>query len=161
MFLVLYALPGGWSFPQLAASLAVRRGFYLFIAISCLFSAAGLSLVTKEALGQHGASWHGLALLLLAFAGVLYFTLPLRVNEEALGQVLVFHVAMGITLLLAVAAKALDLLRPRRALHLAWAVLLLITGLQLVSYRESDGSFAPKLVTMESSPELPALLPPK
>ena len=45
----------------------------------------------------------------------------------------------------------------RRALQLSWAVLLLITGLQLVSYKETDGAFAPRLVTFESAPDVPAV----
>jgi len=156
MFVVMLALPGGWSFSQLAEALDVRRGFYIFIAFSCVFSAAGLSLFTKELMGRAGTSWQAMGLLLLAFAGILYFLLAWRVNEEAWRQVLVFHAAVGATLLVAVAVKALDTFRPRRALHLAWAVLLLVTGLQLVTYSESDGAFAPTVVSLQSSPELPA-----
>ncbi len=157
MFVVMLALPGGWSFSRLAAALSVRRGFYIFIAFSCVFSAAGLSLFTKELLGRAGTSWQVLGLLLLAFAGILYFLLAWRVNEQAWRQVLVFHAAVGVTLLVAVAVKALDTFRPRRALHLAWAVLLLVTGLQLVSYSESDGAFAPEVVSLQSFPDLPAV----
>ena len=43
MFAAVLALPGGWSFAQLASALQVRRGFYLFIAFACLYGAAGLS----------------------------------------------------------------------------------------------------------------------
>jgi len=58
-------------------------------------------------------------------------------------------------LLLAVAAKTASLFLPKRALGLAWAVLLMITGLQLVSYRESDEAFAPRLVTIKAAPAAP------
>ena len=157
MFAAVLALPGGWSFSQLAAALQVRRGFYLFIAFSCLYGAAGLSLLAQEALGRSGGGWRALFLALLAFSGALYFMMAWRVNEEAWRQVLVWHSAIGVTLLLAVAAKTADLVFGRRALHLAWAVLLLAAGLQLAAYRETPGAFAPRLVTLESAPELPAV----
>ncbi len=155
MFAAVLALPGGWSFAQLASALQVRRGFYLFIAFACLYGAAGLSRLTYEALGRGGGSWRGLFLALLAFTGALYFMMAGRVNEEAWRQVLVCHSAVGFTLLLAVAAKTADVFFGRRKLHLAWAVLLLAAGLQLVAYRETPGAFAPRLVTLESAPELP------
>ena len=156
MFACMLALPGGWSLAQLLAALEVRPGFYLFIAFACLYGAAGLSLFTQEALGRSGGVWRALFLAFLAFSGMLYFTLAWRVNEEAWREVLVWHSAIGATLLLAVAAKSADIFFNRRALQLSWAVLLLITGLQLVSYRETDGAFAPRLVTLESAPEVPA-----
>ena len=158
MFAVVLALPGGWSFAQLATALQVRRGFYLFIAFACLYSAAGLSRLTYEALERSGGGWRALFLALLAFAGALYFLMAGRVNEEAGRQVLVWHSAIGLTLLLAVAVKTVDIFMRRRALHLAWAVLLMMTGLQLVSYKELPAAFAPRLVTVESAPAVPHLL---
>lgn len=150
---VMLALPGGWSFSQLGAALELRRGFYLFVALACLFTASGLSLITKEALKRKGGSWQALFLGLLAFSGIIYFLLASRVNDEAWRRVLVWHSSIGGTLLLAVAALAADSFRPGKALRLAGAVLLLMTGLQLVSYRETDGAFAPTLITLENSAE--------
>lgn len=152
MFAAVLGLPGGWDLAQLSAALQLRRGFHLFIAFACLYGAAGLCRLTQEALGREGGGWRAMFLLLLAFCGTLYFVLAWRVNEEAWHEVLVLHSAIGATLLLAVAAKAADVFLRRRALRLAWAVLLLITGLQLVSYKESVSAFAPRLVTMESGP---------
>lgn len=151
MFAVILALPGGWSPAQLALALSVRRGFYIFISFACIYSAAGLSLLTKEAVGRRGGGWLATFLVLLAFAGVLYFVLAWRVNEEAWRRVLVWHAAIGGTLLLAVAARAADALRPRRPLRLTWAALLLLTGFQLLLYREAADAFAPRLITVESS----------
>lgn len=156
MLAVMLAVPGGWSLSQLGAALEIRRGFYLFIALACLFTAAGLSLLTGEALKRRGGAWHALFLGLLAFAGVLYFLLASRVNDEAWHRVLVWHASIGGTLLLAVAALAADSFRPKKALRVAGAVLLLMTGMQLVTYRETDGAFAPTLVTLENSSESPA-----
>jgi len=156
MFAAILALPGGWSFSQLSAALQVRRGFYLFIAFACLYCGAGLSRFTHETLGRENGGWRVMFLILLAFAGALYFTMAWRVNEDAWQQVLVWHSAIGFTLLLAVAVKAADIFYKRRALHLAWAVLLMMTGLQLASYKEAPGSFAPRLVTFESAPKVPA-----
>ncbi|MDD2805207.1 MAG: hypothetical protein PHV33_06600 [Elusimicrobiales bacterium] len=155
MFGAVLALPGGWSLAQLSAALSFRRGFYLFIAFACLFSAAGMSRLTQASLDRRGGGWQALFLGLLAFAGLLYFMLASRVNEEAWRQVLVWHSAMGATLLLAVAAKTADIFKPRRALHFAWSALLLVTALQLLTYRESAGAFAPLLVTVETPAEVP------
>lgn len=157
MFASVLALPGGWSLPQLYAALELRPAFYLFIAFACFYGSAGLCLLTQEALGRSGGTWRALFLAFLAFSGALYFTLAWRVNEEAWRQVLVLHSAIGATLLLAVAAKSAEIFSGRRALQLSWAVLLLITGLQLVSYRETEGAFAPRLVTFESAPDVPAV----
>ncbi len=155
MFTAVLALPGGWSFSQLSAALQVRRGFYLFIAFACLYSAAGLSRFTAEALGRDRGGWQALFLALLGFTGVIYFIMASRVNEEAWRQVLIWHSAIGVTLLLGVAAKTLDIFLDRRRLRLAWAALLMVTGLQLVSYRESPEAFSPRLVSFESSPQVP------
>ena len=151
MFAVILALPGRWSPAQLAVALSVRRGFYIFVSFACVYSAAGLSLLTKEALGRGGGGWLATFLGLLAFAGVLYFVLAWRVDAEAWRRVLVWHAAIGGTLLLAVAARAADVFRPRRPLRLAWAALLLLTGFQLALYRETASAFAPRLITVESS----------
>lgn len=155
MFAAVFALPGGWSFGQLASALQARRGFYLFIAFACLYGAAGLCLLMHEALGRGEGGWRALFLALLAFSGVLYFTMAWRVNEEAWRQVLAWHSAIGATLLLAVAAKAADIFLGRRSLRLAWAALLMAAGLQLAAYKETPGAFSPRLVTLESSPEVP------
>lgn len=155
MFLAVLGLPGGWSLGQLAEALNLRRGFYLFIAFSFVYAAAGFSLLTHEALERRGSGWQAVFLGLLAFAGALYFVLAWRVNPEAWREVLVWHSAIGATLLLAVAARAVSLFLPKRSLAVAWAALLMLTGLQLVSYRESDEAFAPRLVTIETAPATP------
>lgn len=155
MFVVVLALPGGWSLEQLSEALSVRRGFYLFIALSCVFTASGLSLLTRTALGRLGGGWQGLFLALLVFAGLLYFALGWRGGVDGWREAMVWHYAIGATLLLAVAARAANYFLKRRALRLAWAVLLLATGLQLVTYRENPETFAPKLVTVEASSETP------
>jgi hypothetical protein len=63
---------------------------------------------------------------------------------------------MGSTLLLAVAFKTAYVFSGRRKLHLAWAALLMVTALQLMTYRETESSFGLRMVTIESAPELPA-----
>lgn len=149
-FLVVLALPGGWSLEQLSAALHLRTSFYLFIALACLFSAAGLSLLTRAVLDREAGGWQFSFLGLLAFAAAVYVALAYRVNEDARLESLVWHAAFGVTLLLAVAAKAAHLASGRRSLQLGWAVLLLASGLQLAVYREHPESFAPKLVTVEA-----------
>lgn len=152
MPVLIMALPAGWSLDGLRLALEVRRGFLIFFAFACLFGAAGLSRLTQLALGRSGGGWQTLFFGFLTLIGLLYFLLPYRVNEEALREVLVWHAAIGCTLLLAVALKAAHSFSGRRALHVAWAVLLMITGLQLLTYQESPSSYGLRLVTMESAP---------
>lgn len=160
-FAVVLALPGGWDLGQLSEALALRRGFYIFIALACLYAAAGLSLFTLALLGRRGGGWQAAFLALLAAAGALYFALPWRVNEEAMREVLVWHSALGATLILAVAARTAHVFRERKALRVAWAALLMAAGLQLVSYKESAEAFAPKLIRIETSSETPPPAPVK
>lgn len=155
VFLAVLGLPGGWSFERLGEALTLRRGFYLFIAFAFVYAAAGFSLLTHEALERRGSGWQAIFLALLAFTAALYFVMAWRVNPAAWREVLVWHSAIGATLLLAVAAKTASLFAPRRALGLAWAVLLIVAGLQLVSYRESEEAFAPRLITIEAAPAAP------
>ncbi len=150
------ALPAGWSLENFRPALDARRGFYLFIAFACFFAASGLSRLTQLAIGRKDGGWQALFLAFLAACGALYFVLPWRVNEEAWRQTLPLHAAMGTTLLLAVAFKTAYVFSGRRKLHLAWAALLVVTALQLMTYRETESSFGLRMVTMESAPELPA-----
>lgn len=152
--LIMLAVAAGWSPGQLKAVLDVRRGFYIFIALSCLFGSAGLSRLTQLSVGKAGGGWQAAFLFFLASAGALYFLMAWRVNEEAWRQVLAWHAAMGATLLLAAAAKAASLFSGRRSLHFAWCVLLLMTAVQLLSYREVPGAFGMRMVTFQAAPEM-------
>lgn len=149
--LVVFAMPGGWSFDQLSAALNARRGFYLFIAFACVYCSAGLSRLTQEALGREGGAWRNLSLFFLLCAAGLYFLLPWRVNEAAWRGSLTLHAAIGTSLLLAVAAAAAHLFTGRRWLRIAWASLLLLAGLQLVVYRERPAAYDLQLVTIQSA----------
>jgi len=158
MPVLIMALPANWSLDGLRLALEVRRGFLIFFAFACLFGAAGLSRLTQLALGKTGGGWQTMFFGFLVLIGLLYFLLPYRVNEEAMREVLVWHAAVGATLLLAVALKAAHSFSGRRALHVVWAVLLMMAGLQLLTYQESPGSYGLRLVTMESAPPpVPAL----
>lgn len=153
--LLVLALPGGWSLAQLRLALEVRRGFHIFLALSCLFGAAGLGRLTQVLMGRRGGGWQAVFLVFLAFIGVLYFAVASRVNEEAWRQVLVLHAAAGSTLLLAVVFKSAHIFTGRRFLHIGWAALLMVTAVQLLTYKESQGAFGMRLVTFESVPEFP------
>jgi hypothetical protein len=155
MPLAALALPGGWSLEGLKYALEARRGFYVFMAFACLFGAAGLSRLTQLALDRRDGGWQALFLLFLGGCSALYFVLPWRVNEEAWRQTLPWHAAIGFTLLLAVALKTVHVFTGRRKLQLAWAALLVLTAAQLLTYRETEGAFGLRMVTIETAPELP------
>jgi len=158
-FVVILAVPGGWNFSGLAGALGARGGFHLFIALSCLFAAAGLSRLMQHLAAPAGGRWQAFYLLLLAAIGALYFMLAWRVNEEAWRAVLLPHAAIGGALLLAVAAKAFYSFSGRRALQVCWALLVLATAAQLLAYREAAAAFGPHLVTLEAGPLKPQPAP--
>ena len=151
-FFVILALPGSWSFGQMLAALAERRGFYVFIAFSCLFAAAGLSRLMEYAMGKQNGGWQKLFVFLVAMIGVLYLLLPGRVNEEAFRQVLVPHAFIGGVLLAAVLFKAAHFIFEKKALHIAWAALLVAASFQLFAYRETPDAFGVRSVTLELGP---------
>ena len=157
-FAVILAVPGGWSFSALAGALAARGGFRLFIAFSCLFSAAGLSLLMQRTVPS-GGRWQAFFLFFLASIGALYFMLAWRVNEEAWRAVLLPHAAIGGALLLAVAAKAFHSFSGRRALQVCWALLVVAAAVQLLAYREASAAFGPHVVTLEDGPLQPQPAP--
>ena len=153
--LVILALLGGWSVEQARAALAERSGFYLFISSACLFGAAALSRITQVSKGAEKGGWYALFLFFLAAAAGLYFILPSRVNEDVWRVVFIWHAAIGSTLLLAVAFKVAYSFFGRRVLQTCWAVMLMITALQLVTYRENDKAFSPHIVAFDVAPRLP------
>lgn len=154
--LLILALPGGWSLEQMRLALDVRRGFLVFVALACLFGAAGLSRLTQVLTDKEAGGWRTMFFSFLALSALLYFYLGQRVNEEAAREVAVWHGAAGATLLLAVAAGAAAAVSGRRALRLAWAALLLAAGLQLAVYREKPDAFGLRLVTITSEAGTPA-----
>ncbi|HNW44482.1 MAG TPA: hypothetical protein PKI19_08250 [Elusimicrobiales bacterium] len=147
---VILALQGDWSFTGLAGALALRRGFHLFIAFSCLFVAAGLSGLMHYLTGAGSRRWQIPFLVFLAAIAALYFLLAWRVNDDALRAVLRAHAAIGGALLLAVLAYAFYAASGRRALHTCWVLLLLAAGAQLLAYRENAAAFGPRIVTVEA-----------
>jgi hypothetical protein len=159
--LTLLGISAAWDLEQLRAVLDARRGFYLFIALACLYGSAGLSRLTQLAARRDGGGWQAAFLVFLAASGALYFMMAWRVNEEAWRQVLAWHAAIGAAVLLAAAAKAAAVLTGRRALHFAWCALLMIAALQLLTYREVPGAFGLRMVSLQSSPELPPAAPKK
>jgi len=150
--LLMLALPGAWSLGQLRLALEMRAGFYFFLAFASLLGAAGLSRITQLALGRKEGGWQTLFLLFLALIAFMYFFMASRVNVEAWRQVMVWHAAIGVTLLLAVAFKVAHGFNGRRQLHIGWAMLLMATALQLLTYREAPEAFSLRLITFETAP---------
>jgi hypothetical protein len=159
--LIIFWLPGGLNLEQARLALQVRHGFYLFISFSCFLGAAGLSRFMSAADGRKKSAWEMLFLAFLALTGALCFLMASRVSEEASREVMVWHAAMGTTLLLAVALRAAQLFSGRRVFNICWIVLLLATGMQLLIYRESAAAFGVKMVTLQAGPaSLPAVAAP-
>ena len=158
-FAVILALPGGGEPGALAAALAARGGFRLFIAFSCLFLAAGLSGLMAYLTGPVARRWQVVFILLLTAVSALYFLLPWRVHEDAWRAVFVPHAVMGGALLLALLAKVISAFSGRRAFQAAWAALVLLTAVQLLAYREAAATFGPRMQTLQAG-ALPEGAPP-
>jgi hypothetical protein len=148
------ALPGGWSFGTLAAALAERSGFHLFIALSWLFAAAGLSRLMQQLSGRAGGPWQVFFLVFLTAIAAVYLLLAWRVNPEAWRAVLVPHAGIAAALLLAALAKLVYAFFGGRALQLSWAFFILITAIQLLAYREAASTFGMRTETVQSGPGL-------
>jgi len=159
MALVMFYFLGGWSLDNTMVALKLKNGFLIFVSFACFYASAGLSQLTFLTSGGKGRGWHYLFLIFLAVIAVLYFSVASRVGAEAAAEVRVYHSAMGVTLLAAVLFKLLHGFRPRRGLHLGWIMLLLMTSFQLLSYREVEGAFDTRVVSIrtEMKPVMPAV----
>jgi len=149
ILLMLYFL-GGWSLDNTMAALKLKNGFLIFVSFACCCASAGLSQLAFLSSGEKSRGWHYLFLLFLAAIAVLYFGVARRVGPEVSAVVGVYHSAMGVTLLAAVLFKLLHGFIPRRSLHLGWTMLLLMTSFQLLSYREIEGAFEPRVVSVRT-----------
>lgn len=161
MCLAMLHFLGGWDIKSALLSLELKSGFYIFVSFACFYASAGLSLLTFRSSGGKSLFWRYLFLVFLAAIGLLYFGMSGKVNPEAAAGVAAYHAAFGLTLLAAVFFKLLHELRPRRALNLAWIILLLISSFQLLSYREVPGAFDLGAVSLQASSQSvpPAAVP--
>ena len=150
MTLIMLYFLGGWSLDNALVALKLKNGFFIFVSFACCYASAGLSQLTFLSSGEKGRGWHYLFLLILAVIAALYFSVAGRVGPEAAAQVAVYHSALGVTLLSAVLFKLAHGFIPRRSLHLGWTMLLLMTSFQLLSYREIEGAFDIRGISMRT-----------
>lgn len=154
MLLAMLYFLGGWSVKNALVSMQLKSGFYIFVSFACFYASAGLSRLTFLSSKDTRRGWHYLFLAFLAVIGFLYFGMPRKVNPEAAAEVAAYHSAVGFTLLAAVIFRFLHDLRPRRALNLAWIVLLLTSSFQLLGYREVEGAFDFRVESVRFSPRI-------
>lgn len=145
---------GGWSLKDALFALNIKKGFYIFVAFACYYASAGLSRFMYLASGEKNANWDHVSLVFLAASAALYFTMGSKVHEEAAGAVGAANSAIGAAIFAALLARVLHGFFKRKALHIAWAALLLIASFQLLAYRENKSAFEYRLVTVQSGPEL-------
>ncbi|MCX5786000.1 MAG: hypothetical protein NTX59_09955 [Elusimicrobia bacterium] len=150
---------GGWKLQLFHDALELKGGFYVFSAFAWFFAAAGLSRLMALYMGEKGGLWQFLFLGFLCVIGLLYFSVPYRVNEAAWDPVFTAHTAMGLTLIAAVLMKVFHFFFEKKAFHVIWAVLIFATAGQLIIYREDPRAFEYQLVTIQSSPapQIPAV----
>lgn len=159
MALIMFHFLGGWSPAKALGALKLKNGFFIFVSFACFYASAGLSQLTFLSSGGKGRGWYYLFLFFLAVIAALYFSVAGRVGPGAAAEVGVYHSALGVTLLAAVLFKLLHGFLPRRSLQLGWTMLLLMTSFQLLSYREVEGAFDPRVVLMRTDikPAAPAV----
>ncbi|HAH32683.1 MAG TPA: hypothetical protein DCL44_10265 [Elusimicrobia bacterium] len=143
---------GGWKLQTVRDALELRAGFYVFTAFAWFFTAAGLSRLMALYMGEKGGLWQFLFLGFLCVIGLLYFSVPYRVNETAWDPVFAAHTAMGFTLIAATIMKVFNFFIKIKALNVIWAILILTTAGQLLFYREDPRAFEYHSVTLQSSP---------
>jgi len=147
---VILALPGGWSPAAATHALVARKGFQIFVGLSFLFTAAGLSGFMAMAGGAAGERWHKVFAAFVMFIAVLYFLVPWRINDIARQHALTPHYLTGGMLLLGVLAGLAHSFSGKVAFLRACAFFFIVAAVQLMFYREVPAAYEPFMVTFTS-----------
>jgi len=138
---------GNFSLEETISSLRLRGGLHLLPAFSLVLSALGLSML-MEAFSGEKAFWKTASFFFLFFLLFLNGVFHSKVNPEARLETLAAHLAVIFPAGLALLLKLINEKAEKKALGIAVSVLFLMTGFQLVMYKEKDSSFKYGLVTI-------------
>jgi hypothetical protein len=149
-FLIIINVLGHWSFDSAIAIMKIKPGFFIFLALSCVFVSAGFSGVLFESDRQKNKVWGFFYwIFIFAIAG-LYALMHTRVNNEASVFVMTNHIAMAGTLGIALIFLLAMVFTKKKFIKVFVIVFFLITSFQLLTYKESAESFKSKVVTLEA-----------
>ncbi|MCK5582445.1 MAG: hypothetical protein KAI33_01575, partial [Elusimicrobiales bacterium] len=148
--LAIIIVVGDWSFDFAISVMKIKPGFFIFMALSCVFISAGFSGVLFESDRKKNKFW-GYAYWIFIFTiAVLYAIMPFRVNDEARVFVMANHIAMAITLTMALVLKISEFFTEKKIIKILGIIFLLITSFQLLIYKENADSFKHRIVTIKS-----------
>lgn len=147
---VILVVLGGFSPAAAAKALALRKGFHIFVSLSFLFMAGGLSGLMAFPEGRAGERWFKVFAGFLAAIAALYLLLPWRVNEIARHHALVPHFLAGGTMLLGLLAGMARHFTGRVVLMRVAAAFFIIAAVQLMWYREVPEAYGPMSFTFTS-----------
>jgi len=141
---------GGWGVDAAILALRIKPGFHIFISFACLYVSAGMAQLMYLSSSGKAKGWHYLFLFFLAFIAGLYLIISRTVAPAAAREVAVYHAGMAFALFSAVLFKLAYHFLDRRTLNFAWAIMLFISAFQLLSYREIQGAFDFRMVSVTS-----------
>ncbi len=149
-FALIINILGHGSFNGAVAVMKIKPGFFIFVALACVFLSAGFSGVLFEADRKKNGVW-GFAYLIFIFAiVVLYAIMHTRVSAQAEISVMTQHIAMAATLAAALIFKIAGIFKEKRFFNIACIVFLFITSFQLIAYKENEKSFKRAMVTVKA-----------
>ncbi|MBU2529844.1 MAG: hypothetical protein KKD35_02290 [Elusimicrobia bacterium] len=147
--MVMIGVLGNWSFDSAIAVMKIKPGFFIFMALACVFISSGFSGVLFESDRQKNKVWVYFYLIFIFAIALLYAFMHTRVNGAAEVFVMTHHIAIASTLALALIFKITEFFTEKKSVKILGIVFLLITSFQLFTYKESDNSFKHKKVIFE------------
>ncbi|MEA3306399.1 MAG: hypothetical protein U9Q34_01265 [Elusimicrobiota bacterium] len=149
-FLVIIGVLGHWSLESAIVVMKIKPGFFIFMALSCIFVSAGVSGVLFEADRGANKFWGFFYWIFIIAIAALYAFMHTRVNSEASLFVMTHHIAMAGTLTMALIFKLTGIFTEKKVIKIFAIVFLLITSFQLLTYKENDNSFKRRVITVET-----------
>ncbi|MCK5106559.1 MAG: hypothetical protein KAQ76_03265 [Elusimicrobiales bacterium] len=147
---VMIGVLGHWSFDGAIAIMKVKPGFFIFMALSCLFISGGFSGVLFESDREKNKVWGYFYLIFIFAIAALYALMHTRVNGGAEVFVMINHIAVAGVLALALILKITEFFTEKKIIKILASVLLLATSFQLLTYKEHEDSFKYRIITVES-----------
>ncbi|MCG2726015.1 MAG: hypothetical protein L6420_07145 [Elusimicrobia bacterium] len=148
--LAIIIILGDWSFESAIAIMKIKPGFFIFMALSCVFMSAGFSGVLFAADKKKNKVWGYFYWIFIFSIAVLYALMHTRVNNAASAFVMANHIVMAGALAIALVFKITEFFAEKKIIRTLGIIFLLITSFQLLIYKESENSFKYEIVTIKS-----------
>lgn len=118
--------------------------------MALLLFGAGAAELLRESRGATGSGWGFVWPAVLVVIGILFMVHKQHGNEAAVSWAATVHRYLGLLLVSAGLARAAEVMfnSTARWLAFSWAVLLLLSALLLLAYREPQGAYEPSSSTL-------------